>query len=107
MKPYEKAGRIFRLFGWLQAIGFLGMLIGIIVPFLAGNKTIVDTMPLLPMFALIIMPIFFFKLGTAVKEHKDWGRFAGIIISIIFLFGFPIGTIIGGYTLWCLTKGWE
>ncbi len=31
----------------------------------------------------------------------------GISFSVLSLFGFPIGTILGVYLLWCLIKGWD
>ena len=107
MKAYVKAGRIIRLFGWLQLLGFIGMAIAIIIPFFAGNRSLPDTLSLIPMISIAFLLILFFKIGTAIKEHQNWGRIAGIILAIIMLFGFPIGTIIGGYILWSLIKKWD
>ena len=59
--------------------------------------------PLLSLAVVVIaMSILQLKVGEAIKEHKDWGRTAGIILGAIQLFGFPVGTIIGAYILWCL-----
>lgn len=40
--------------------------------------------------------------GIGVVQHKNWGRIILIIIAIMDLFAFPIGTAIGAYTLWVL-----
>ena len=108
MKLYEKAGRLFRLLGWLTLI--FGT-IAIAVPLLTNDLSQVSFTALVPLLALIIIvigiSILQFKVGAAIKEHKDWGRTVGIILSFIQLLGFPIGTIIGAYILWCLIKGWN
>ncbi|WDP88704.1 MAG: hypothetical protein HUN04_02705 [Desulfobacter sp.] len=107
METYVKAGRIIRLFGWLQVLGFIGMTIAIIIPLFAGDNSLPDPVALVPMFSMALIPFLFFKIGSAIKEHKDWGRIVGIILAVVMLFGFPIGTIVGAYILWCLIKGWE
>src|SRR5687767_12236397 len=40
--------------------------------------------------------------GWGLKNRKEWARILTIILSILNLFGFPIGTAIGGYALWVL-----
>lgn len=111
LKPYEKAGRLFRLLGWLQLIagGCLGL--AILIPAMAQGKGQSGMAgPVAVGAALIFMllaSVFMLYLGAAVKRHENWGRTAGIVLAIIQLFGFPIGTILGGYILWCLIKGWD
>jgi uncharacterized Tic20 family protein len=40
--------------------------------------------------------------GGAIKQRRPWARTTIIVLSIIIMFGFPIGTVIGGYSLWIL-----
>ena len=40
--------------------------------------------------------------GGAIKRRRPWARTTIIVLSIIVMFGFPIGTVIGGYSLWIL-----
>jgi hypothetical protein len=42
--------------------------------------------------------------GFGLIKLKTWSRIFGIIISVISLIGFPIGTAIGIYGLWVLTR---
>lgn len=51
--------------------------------------------------------LFVIYTGKAVTEHKEWSRFAGLIISSISLLGFPIGTLIGLYNIFTLTITWR
>ncbi len=53
-----------------------------------------------------IFPLIFFCLfilhqlvARGARQHKDWARIATIVIGIISVFGFPVGTIIGIYLL--------
>ena len=111
MKPYVKAGRLFRLFGW---IGIGGIVVAIAIPVMINpNASFLqpDASSWPPTLLLLVlvagMSVLQLKVGTAIKEHKNWGRTVGIVLGIIHLFGFPIGTLIGAYILWCLIKGWE
>lgn len=108
MKPYEKAGRLFIFLGWLSLIMGAAAVLG---PIILGGFSIADPVSLVPLISLSIilvgLSIFQLKVGAAIKAHKDWGRVAGIVLGIIQLIGFPIGTILGIYILWCLLKGWD
>jgi len=43
-----------------------------------------------------------FVAGIGLLRRKNWGRILAIVAGILNLVNFPIGTIIGGYTLWVL-----
>jgi hypothetical protein len=105
MKGYEIAGRSFRALGWLQIIGVVGIYAAILIPVI-GKKEYPDSKAYL-LLLTIILPIISLKLGKAIKEHKLWAYNVGIIYSIIMLFGFPLGTVIGVYILYYLIKGWN
>ena len=52
-----------------------------------------------------IFSLFYLLFGNALKNERVWAtRVAGFIIGFLLLFQFPIGSIIGGYTLWVLVK---
>ncbi len=40
--------------------------------------------------------------GWALIKHKSWGRILAIILSILNIFAFPLGTALGVYGLWVL-----
>jgi len=110
MTPYEKAGRVIRLFAWIQVFAIVGIAVAIAIPLLVSGRAASAPPPrteLVIVATFVGFTIFQFILGSAVKEHKDWGRSVGIIYGILSLLGFPIGTLIGSYILWCLLKGWE
>jgi hypothetical protein len=41
--------------------------------------------------------------GWGILNQKTWSRMAGIVVGILELAIIPVGTMIGGYTLWVLT----
>jgi len=40
--------------------------------------------------------------GIGLFKRKEWARVLVLIISALHLINFPIGTIIGGYSIWVL-----
>jgi membrane protein YdbS with pleckstrin-like domain len=110
LKLYEKAGRVIRLMAWISGISVLAIAAAVIIPLIvkpqpAGVGPIAVVVIVL---ALIVLFVFFqLALGTAIKQHKEWGRNVGIAYGVLLLFGFPIGTIVGAYILYCLIKGWD
>ena len=42
--------------------------------------------------------------GFGLLAGKNWARYVLIVTSALSLFGFPVGTILGGYSLWVLTN---
>ena len=42
--------------------------------------------------------------GIGLLMRKNWGRILAIVVGILNLVNFPIGTVIGVYTLWVLLQ---
>jgi len=115
--PYERAGRLFRLVAWLQVLVFVfpfALLLLIGGPELRARWTRDwDANPDERTFVLLLcaivvgLSIFELFLGKAIREHRSWSRIVGIALAVVFLVGFPLGTMIGGYIIWCLATGWS
>jgi hypothetical protein len=43
-----------------------------------------------------------FLVGFSLLRRKPWGRVLGIVVAILSLLKFPVGTALGIYTLWVL-----
>lgn len=41
-------------------------------------------------------------VGWGLMKHHYWARIAGIVLGVMVLFHFPLGTALGVYTLWVL-----
>jgi hypothetical protein len=59
---------------------------------------------LVPLIAIVSVVTAFlaFLVGFGLMTRQPWGRIVGIIVAILSLFKFPIGTALGIYTLWVL-----
>jgi len=59
---------------------------------------------LLPIIAMVSVVTAFlaFLVGFSLLRRKPWGRVLGIVVAILGLLKFPIGTALGIYTLWVL-----
>ncbi len=40
--------------------------------------------------------------GIGLLRRRNWGRIVAIVVSFLNLLNFPIGTVIGAYSLWVL-----
>lgn len=54
------------------------------------------------MFVVLVCGGAFALVGWGLWALKSWSRIAAIVLAILQLPGFPVGTIIGGLTLWYL-----
>src|SRR5438105_106092 len=50
----------------------------------------------------IILAIPNFIAGFGLLKRREWARILTIVLSFFHLLNFPIGTAIGGYSLWAL-----
>ena len=64
----------------------------------AGGAIFAGVMWVIAAFVALI-GIIEFLAGSALRKHRPWARIAIIVLSIINLLGFPIGTIVGIYSL--------
>jgi len=53
------------------------------------------------MFLLSIPGIF---AGIGLLSHKEWARILTMVLSVISLLNFPLGTAIGIYSIWALAQ---
>ena len=53
---------------------------------------------------LVLISIFAIIGGTGLLRRRSWARVLVIILGCLYLLSFPLGTAVGIYTLWALTK---
>ena len=84
--------RHFNRYGWTWNANFHHLFgppwMGALVPFIAT--------------AAVIMAALAFLVGFGLLTRKPWARMVGIVIAILSLLKFPVGTALGIYTLWVL-----
>lgn len=93
------------LFGFGALAAFFGMGLGAVGTLLVGDiftsigLGIGAVLTGLFMGALALASLF---VGLGLLGRKGWARYAAILLSLLGLFNWPVGTIISGYTLWVL-----
>ena len=101
------------IIAWLNIAGsILGLLAGIFVMiFLPAIGVLSNDRDALGVLALIGFGVGIFMVALALPgllagfgllRRKNWGRVLAIIVSALNLLNVPIGTLIGGYSLWVL-----
>lgn len=61
-------------------------------------------------FPVLVMGILFaahYFTAKGAKESRPWARVSSIVIALLLLLGFPIGTLIGIYLLYNTWKPWK
>jgi hypothetical protein len=53
---------------------------------------------------LMFFTAFFLALGYGLLKRRQWARIASMVVAVLSLFFIPIGTIIGGFTIWYLIQ---
>jgi hypothetical protein len=96
------------------AFGFLGLAIGtagFIILKVIGNVThepdanfVLTLIAYIALIFFIVISIPGLIAGFGLLKRKEWARILTLIISVIDLFNFPIGTAIGVYCIWALSN---
>ncbi|MEZ4736401.1 MAG: hypothetical protein R3E79_55655 [Caldilineaceae bacterium] len=109
MNPQE-IGQHIKILAWLHIVGHVIFLVigGFLFTLLTGIGavsgdaealailTVVGT-SLAVLLALLAIPGI--VAGYGLLKHRSWGRYLAIVVGIFNLINFPIGTVIGAYTL--------
>lgn len=54
------------------------------------------------LFLLLALPGFL--AGYGLLKHQEWGRILALVLAFLNLLNFPLGTLLGAYTLWVLLQ---
>jgi len=90
---------------WLGLLMSAGIVAAITLPLVNDQRSLPADYYFIFML-LLAVPISLFFVARGIFARREWARWAGMIYGFLTLFGIPIGTIIGGYVLWQLKKGW-
>jgi hypothetical protein len=101
---------VYASLGLLLGVGIF-LLFGGIATIVGFNASLDDSMVAVPILALIgsvaaslIMVLSLPRLiaGIGLLKHHNWARILTMIVSVIGLIDFPVGTALGAYGLWVL-----
>lgn len=104
-----------KIIGWLNIAGAaLFLLIGAFVFLLlvgvgaaSGDPEAVPVLTVVATFVggfMLVMALPVLAAGYGLLKRRSWGRILGIIVGVLNLPNFPLGTIIGVYSLWVLLQ---
>ncbi len=101
-------------------LGFLSLLgagILLLVPLIVGTATalaraeggplataIVSTVMIIIAAWVLIVGIANIAIGWGLWNLQEWGRIGALVLAVLRLFNFPVGTVIGGVILWYLLR---
>ena len=112
MKTQEMKTHV-KIVAWLYIVmGFLGILIALVVGaiilgggLISGDDTAIRVTAIVAVILgglVILLSVPGVVAGIGLLSFKPWARILTIILSVLNLPGFPIGTLVGIYSLWAL-----
>ena len=84
---------------------FLGMSLGAVGTLLVGDVFTSFGLGLGAIVTMLFMgalAVASLVVGLGLLAHKSWARYVSILLSLFALVNWPVGTILGGYSLWAL-----
>ena len=102
-----------KVLGWLYIIsGLIGLAITAFVVIIllgsgiiSGDRTAINVLTIISIVVggfLVIVSLPGVVAGAGLLAHQQWARILGIVLGILNLPGFPVGTVIGIYALYVL-----
>lgn len=86
-------------------IAFIAIMFGGVMSGDAGAMSILGIVAVFVITLLTVLSLPAIIGGVGCLNGRRWGRIVLIVVSVLDLFNFPIGTAIGGYSLWVLLNG--
>lgn len=99
------AGRVMRIAAWIGGASIAAMALAIALGRDDPERSTGTLIGLLIFVGALCYGLY--RVGWAVSQGRTWGRVAGIVIGVVSLAGFPIGTALGGYLLFVLALKWS
>jgi hypothetical protein len=97
------ANGVFLLLGICGFVFFAGL--GVFAAADSGDAVALPILGLIGTIALVFFVVLALPgvvAGYGLLKRKKWGQILGIVVGILSLFNIPVGTAIGGYTLFVL-----
>jgi membrane-bound ClpP family serine protease len=103
MEKHIKVARAHRALSWLHAL--MLVLLGAMIFFVKDANMPNGVFVVLAFFAALFALHYFIGRGASARQH--WARVASIMVAVLMLLGFPVGTIIGIYLLMNGIPSWD
>lgn len=92
-----------RAVGALYYLSTLGILAAGLIPFFTGPSPDEDRVTLFITGVLLLaMAAGFFMVARGLRNLRPWTRIPTVLLSVLGLLGFPVGTLINGYIIWLI-----
>ncbi|MGH7505968.1 MAG: hypothetical protein ACRELX_09970 [Longimicrobiales bacterium] len=88
----------------LVALAIFGMTAGMGVFMEGGMGWLAGAIGAFAGFFMLLLGLPGLILGYGLLTRRSWSWLLGLVIGVLSLFNFPIGTVLGLYTFWVLTR---
>ena len=98
----DTTASIHRVIAWIY--GVLGTIITLVIVFAGGSGGLGVTLAIGGFFAAIVL--LHSALAAGARNRNDVAKVGSVVVGVLMLFGFPIGTIVGGMLIYNGVQNW-
>lgn len=95
-----------RLLGWIMLSFVVILGSSIAIPTFARGDPIPQR-ALLGLGCATLASAIYLAVGSGVKRHHQLSKSIAVVLALLALLFVPIGTVIGGFALYYLVRGWH
>lgn len=110
---FKELDKHITILGWLHiGLNILTLCVGVLVFFvligaglLSGDGEAMSVLTVVGTFVmgiLVVVSIPGILAGWGLLKRKSWARILALVIGFLSLMNFPLGTLVGAYTIWAL-----
>lgn len=104
-----------KILGWLNIIGaalfiVIGAFVFLLLVGIGAASGDAEAVPILTLVAtfvggfMLVMALPGLAAGFGLLKRRSWGRILALVVGVLNIPNFPLGTIIGVYSLWVLLQ---
>lgn len=102
MERHIKVARAHRALSWLYLV-----IIALLVVLMVSQPDAIGPATVGPLILMSALFLAHHMTARGARQSRPWARRCSIVISVLLLLGFPIGTLIGVYLLCNTWRPWQ
>lgn len=104
----QNAGHLLAIFSWVLIFIVGTVLLSVVVVDVLGVELENPDSYFWPTISVCIgFIVILLATAKGLQLHQQWARYLGLVLAVITLAAFPVGTVLGLFILSNLVKGWK
>lgn len=104
----RNAAHLMRIFTWVLLFIICTVVLSVLVVNFMGKETEKATIDFwISITSAFLVCALLLWTAKGLNQHRQWARYLGVLLSVISLIAFPVGTVLGLFILSYLYRGWH